>query len=288
MNLEDNVNKHNNYVINPLTSEELNGFLDDKSRDIIKYFIVKSLFSQPEPKLDQNQIPIQIPKEHVEQWFTQALNVHSVGAGSYPIDIYNLEQKWGADIKMLNIKVDKFGNITNSSSGEASLGQKFTGPGIDLDTWFAQKEYEKIKDSWVNLYNEKYNSIKDKYEINKIYYFFILRPGTQVEGADFYFTGAIIDLDNLHKIEVNKKKTTSKSVFLNHFIDNDYGNIKIYKAKKRLELRLNPKKWIENGFSLKISTSFQNKPINLRDDYTDSYLDDRIDQLKNVTINFIE
>ncbi len=288
MNLEDNVNKHNNYVINPLTNEELNGFLDDKSRDIIKYFIVKSLFSQPEPKLDQNQIPIQIPKEHVEQWFTQALNVHSVGAGSYPIDIYNLEQKWGADIKMLNIKVDKFGNITNSSSGEASLGQKFTGPGIDLDTWFAQKEYKKIKDSWVNLYNEKYNSIKDKYEINKIYYFFILRPGTQVEGADFYFTGAIIDLDNLHKIEVNKKKTTSKSVFLNHFIDNDYGNIKIYKAKKRLELRLNPKKWIENGFSLKISTSFQNKPINLRDDYTDSYLDDRIDQLKNVTINFIE
>jgi hypothetical protein len=168
MNLEDNVNKYNNYVINPLTSDELNGFLDNKSRDIIKYFIVKSLFSQPEPKLDQNQIPIQIPKEHVEQWFTQALNVHSVGAGSYPIDIYNLEQKWGADIKMLNIKVDKFGNITNSSSGEASLGQKFTGPGIDLDTWFAQKEYEKIKDNWVNLYNEKYNSIKDKYELYKI------------------------------------------------------------------------------------------------------------------------
>lgn len=288
MNLEDNVDKYNNYVINPLTSEELNSFLDNKSKDIIKYFIVKSLFSQPEPKLDQNQIPIQIPKEHVEQWFTQALNVHSVGAGSYPIDIYNLEQKWGADIKMLNIKVDKFGNITNSSSGEASLGQKFTGPGIDLDTWFAQKEYEKIKDSWVNLYNEKYNSIKDKYEINKIYYFFILRPGTQVEGADFYFTGAVINLDNLHKIEVNKIRTTDKSVFLNHFIDNDYGNTKIYRAKKRLELRLNPKKWIENRFSLKISTSFQNKPINLRDDYTDSYLDDRIDQLKNVTIKFIK
>jgi hypothetical protein len=288
MNLEDNVNKYNNYVINPLTSEELNSFLDNKSKDIIKYFIVKSLFSQPEPKLDQNQIPIQIPKEHVEQWFTQALNVHSVGAGSYPIDIYNLEQKWGADIKMLNIKIDEFGNITNSSSGEASLGQKFTGPGIDLDTWFAQKEYEKIKDSWVNLYNEKYNSIKDKYEINKIYYFFILRPGTQVEGADFYFTGAVINLDNLHKIEVNKIRTTDKSVFLNHFIDNDYGNTKIYRAKKRLELRLNPKKWIENRFSLKISTSFQNKPINLRDDYTDSYLDDRIEQLKNVTIKFIK
>ena len=96
--------------------------------------------------------------------------------------------------------------------------------------------------------------------INKIYYFFILRPGRQVEGADFYFTGAVINLDNLHKIEVNKKKTTSKSVFLNYFIDNDYGNIKIYKAKKRLELRLNPKKWIENGFSLKISTSFSNNP----------------------------
>lgn len=93
------------YVINPLTSEELLSFLDEKSKNIIKYFIIKSLFSQPEPKVGQKQLPIQIPKDHIEQWFTQALDVKPVGAGSGPIDIYNEREHWGADIKMLNIKL---------------------------------------------------------------------------------------------------------------------------------------------------------------------------------------
>ncbi len=62
-----------------------------------------SLFAQPEVYTDKPSLPIQIPKEHLEQWFVQALQVESVGAGSYPIDILK-PNEWGADVKMLSIK----------------------------------------------------------------------------------------------------------------------------------------------------------------------------------------
>lgn len=281
--------KSNKYVINPLSNKELLGFLDDKSKNIIKYFLIKSLFAQPEPKIGQRQLPIQIPKEHIEQWFTQSLDVKPVGAGSCPIDIYNERDKWGADIKMLNIKLNNSGQVSNSDSGEASLGQKFEGPGINLDAMFANRKYVEIKDSWKKLYSEKYKSLNKTYKIKKIYYFFILRPGIQIEGADFYFTGAVLNLNNLNNVKVNKKRTTKKSVFLDDFIDNEYGNTKIYKAKKRLELRLHPKKWIDNNSALKITTSFISKHVNLREENVGvEYLKTRIEDLKNITVEFME
>ncbi len=86
-------NRTTDFVINPLKQSDLQKFLDAKSKKIIKYFIIKSLFSQPEPKEGQKTLPIQIPKEHIEQWFTQSLDVKPVGAGSYPIDIYNEREK---------------------------------------------------------------------------------------------------------------------------------------------------------------------------------------------------
>lgn len=281
--------KINKFVINPLSSKELLGFLDKKSKDIIKYFIIKSLFAQPEPRVGQKQLPIQIPKEHIEQWFTQSLDVKPVGAGSYPIDIYNEREKWGADIKMLNIKLASNGDLANSNSGEASLGQKFEGPGINLDALFKGKKFENIKDQWIELYLNKYRSLSKNYDVKRIYYFFILRPGTQTDGADFYFTGAVLDLTKVFNVEVNKTRSTNKSVFLDYFIDNNYGNTKIYKAKKRLELRLRPKTWIENNMALKITTSFTPLHVNLRDKVVgEEYLKNEIDKIKNIEVKFIE
>jgi hypothetical protein len=44
--------------------------------------------------------------------------------------------------------------------------------------------------------------------------------------------------------------------------------VKIYKAKKRLELRLKPKKWLENGDFIEFNFIFNNKTKNLRDEFT--------------------
>lgn len=281
-------NSKNHFVINPLSKNELNAFLDDKSKEIIKYFIIKSLFSQPEPKIGQNQLPIQVPKEHIEQWFTQALNVKPVGAGSYPIDIYNDRDAWGADIKMLNIKINPSGKVLNSDSGEASLGQNFSDAGVKLDGLFLSKDYDKIKDKWVKLFDAKYKSLKKKYPIKKIYYFFILRPGIQINGADFYFCGASLNINNLKKVSVNTNRTTNSSVFLDNFITHELGNTKIYKAKKRLELRLKPKKWIDDDMVVKISTSFMPLHVDLRGEKIGArYLENEIKKLQKIKIDFV-
>ena len=280
--------KKKDVVINPLNKNELLAFLDDKSKEIIKYFIIKSLFSQPEPRINQKQLPVQVPKEHIEQWFTQALNVKPVGAGSYPIDIYNDRDHWGADIKMLNIKIDKNGNVTNGDSGEASLGQNFSDAGIKLDSLFLSKNHNKIKNNWIKLYKSKYDSLKKTYPIKSIFYFFILRPGVQIKGADFYFCGALLNVDNLDNVIVNKKRTTKSSVFLNNFITDSLGNTKIYKAKKRLELRLKPKNWIENDMAIKISTSYMPSYVDLRSkDVGPKYLEKEIKKIQKIKIDFI-
>lgn len=277
------------FVIKPLSKEELLAFLDDKAKNIIKYFITKSLFSQPEPKVGQGSLPIQIPKEHIEQWFTQALNVEPVGSGSYPIDIYNERERWGADIKMLNIKVDGLGNVTNSDSGEASLGQKFTDTGTSLDELFVTRNFEEIRNKWIALYKEKYESLREDYpEIEKIFYLFILRPGVQASGTSFYFVGASIDLRNLDAVSVNSERTTADSVFLDSFISDKYGNTKIYKAKKRLELRLKPKAWIDDNAFVQITTSFGSNNVDLREvEVGPEYLQQQVEQLQNVEINFV-
>ena len=112
-----------NYVLTPLNRNQFDELFSPKAIKVIQYFINTSIFAQPEVRANKDILPIQIPKEHLEQWFIQALNVESVGSGSYPIDILKPHQ-WGADVKMLSCKVDKNKNLTNGDSGETSLAQK--------------------------------------------------------------------------------------------------------------------------------------------------------------------
>ena len=132
-------------VLEPLVHKDLLKIFDTKSMDIIKYFIFKALLSQPELLIGRKILPIHVPKEHIEQWLTQALTLRSIGAGSYPIDVYKSDYSWGADIKMLSISINSDGTVAPGESGETSLGQKFTGIGKELDSMFSNKQYEKIR-----------------------------------------------------------------------------------------------------------------------------------------------
>jgi hypothetical protein len=268
-------------VLDPFTKIELYELLDKKSLSIIRYFIKKSLFSQPEILPQQNIRAVEIPKQHIEQWFVQALNVEPVGSGSFPIDIYNKKQNWGADIKMLNIKVNDDGCITNSDSGEASLGQKFISYGTELDSLFLQKQYEQIKNGWLKIIRDKHLQVKKFYpSIKHIYYLFILRAN-----VSFYFIGCKVNLKNLINVSVNTSRTTNNSVFLDGFISNLLGNVKIYKAKKRMELRLKPKNWIDNNLFIGFKTNFSNKPAILRNgELSDEILIKRLSETNNTKI----
>ena len=61
---------------------------------------------------------------------------------------------------------------------------------------------------------------------------------------------------------ITQRDTNSQikqSVFLNGVIDERYGNSKIYKSKKRLELRLRPKNLLNDGFLITIPTEIPSK-----------------------------
>ncbi len=264
-----------NYVISPLKETELKKFFDKDSIKVIEYFLKKSMISQPEKVLNQeNDLPIQIPKEHIEQWVVQALGAKPAGAGSYPIDVRT--EEWGADIKMLSCKIDKNGSLKNSDSGETSLAQKFSddnfGDGNNLDKLFTDKKFDFIWKKWQEIILNKYQKVEDDFGINKIYYFIILRAGTV-----FHLCGLKVNLSLLETASINNERSTNDSIWIKNFIEDEYGHVKIYKAKKRLELRLKPLKWVNDNLVITFNTNFHQPTANILDLVKNKELDKYIE-----------
>lgn len=236
------------YVIKPMDKASLEKFFDSEAQKVIRFYIAKSLFAQPETLDTQGNLPIHIPKEHIEQWAVQALGVSSVGAGSYPVDVINESGvRWGADIKMLSCKVNE-GELTRAESGETSLSQKFTGAGNMLDAMFNDKKYHKIIQDFVEIYSNKMHTVMKEKNLNDVYYFFLLRAGTK-----FYICGMKIFLNNLKHVKY--LRNTNKNVWTENFLEEKYGSVRVFQSKKRMELRLRPKQWKDDDLLIEFDTN---------------------------------
>jgi hypothetical protein len=235
-------------VITPLDKDRLKKFFSRDAQNLLKYFLFKAIFSQPELVNNQPKIPIQVPKEHIEQWLVQCLGADPVGSGSYPVDIVNSDKKYGADAKMLSWNGKK-----GSLSGETSLAQKFKDAGNDLDDAFRNKKFSGVVADWSRLLKNKLSIVKNDYKnIEEIYYFFVIR-----QENIFHVCGMEVDINKIDCIEVDR--TSSASIWIKNLIDSEYGESKIYKAKKRMELRLYPYNWIEDDLVI----SFDNSLLNI-------------------------
>ncbi len=235
-------------VITPLKKPELKKFFNKDAQSLLKYFLFKSIFSQPELVNNQTNIPIQVPKEHIEQWLVQCLGASPVGSGSYPVDVIHLDKKYGADAKMLS-----WNGNEKSLSGETSLGQKFTGVGNNLDDAFKNKKFSGVVSDWSKVYEDKLNKVKEDYdEIEEIYYFIVIR-----QKQIFHICGMKINLESIKSI--GAQRSNESSIWIKDLISNRYGESKIYKAKKRMELRLYPHYWIEDNLVI----SFDNSGLNV-------------------------
>ncbi len=263
-------------VLTPMSKNELSEFFDDSALKVIKFFLKKSIVSQPEKIPSQEDLPIQIPKEHIEQWIVQALGVKPIGAGSYPVDV--IASSWGADVKMLSCKLDKNGNLKNADSGETSLAQKFGdgnfGDGNTLDDLFSQGRREFVWSKWQDILVEKYKKVETDHNITDIYYFIVLRAD-----AIFHLCGLRVDLSKLRNTSVNESRSTNDSIWIKNFIEDDYGHVKVYKAKKRLELRLKPKKWVESNMVISFDTNFEQISADIREKIANNELDEYIDNI---------
>lgn len=260
-------------VLEPLTKDELCKIFDTTSVQVLKYYIQKALFSQPEILIGQKKLSIQIPKEHIEQWIVQAIGGIPVGAGNYPIDVIK-EDQFGADIKMLNCKVNDKGLLCSSSSNESSLLQNFKDTGSELDILFERKNYAKITEGWKGMLFEKLSKAMTENNISQLYYIFILKGNTT-----FYICGFSINIGSIKNIGFGK--TSNTQVSLSNFIDDKLGNVKIYKAKKRLELRLYPKYLVDSNFTIPINIEYKPRIINMRDIIKNNCLLDYKDKIVN-------
>jgi hypothetical protein len=274
------IDQTNILVITPLKIDELHSLFDETSIKVINYFLKKSIFSQPEKLPNQEDLPIHIPKEHLEQWICQAIGATPVGAGSYAIDVISNDRSWGADIKMLSCKVDSNGNLGNNDSGETSLAQKFDdnnfGENNTLDNLFSNRQFDHIWNNWKEILLSKYKKVEIDYGITTIYYILILRAGLK-----FHLCGLKVDLSKLGNTSVNFDRSTSDSIWIKNFIDNNLGHVKIYKAKKRFELRLKPKFWYDNNLVLSFNTEFKQQEESIRDLIETGLLNNHINKCIN-------
>ena len=75
----------------------------------------------------------------------------------------------------------------------------------------------------------------------------------------------LLKINHKNLEDVTKEKISDKSVFLKNFIDEKFGNAKIYKSKKRLELRLKPHQFLKNKSFLEFKIESKVNSKNLRE-----------------------
>lgn len=263
-------------MLTPLNKNKLNELFDEDALKVLRFYMKKAMISQPEILVGQSPLSVQVPKEHIEQWIVQAIGGKPVGAGSYAVDI--IHNNIGIDVKMLAAKTTKNGELATSDSGETSLAQKFTHSGVDLDILFKEKKYNEIVDGWKDILYNKLSRVCKEQSLHTIYYFFILRSDSK-----FHLCAAEVDISKIDNLKV--LRGTDSSVFIDGLIDERFGNAKIYKAKKRLELRLKPKYWYECKYTLDFDLDFIIPARNIRQLLEENKLDEYKKELWEFLIN---
>lgn len=256
-------------VITFLSEDKLKQFIDEKAYLVIDYLLKKVAFSQPESNRPNKKIDIQIPKEFLEEWIAQACQLTTIGAGNYPIDNYK-EGEYGIDVKFVSAKTNSSGDFFNSESNETSLAQNFKGFGKGLDQLFEAKAYEAILEGWIDILKIKLEKPLKDLNLKKFYYFIFIRGGNKIHLAIAEVNTNLFDTLKI-------KNATETSVFVDNYIDQEFGNVKIYKSKKRMELRIFAKKLKANN--LLISWDFKNlypSFISLREIINENQLKDHI------------
>lgn len=252
-------------VLEEVKLEELNEIFDENSKKVFDFLLQRTVISYPEFLPGQNNNALYLEKKQCEQWIVQSLGLKPVGEGSYPID--GIDDKNGYDVSSLALGQTPKTKKMNSQTGEKSLGQKFDDEnfgedGENLDGLFKSKDYVKIISAWKKILKKKWSeTIKDQklenlYLINLISY----KPEDKM-----FIVLLKINYEKLDNISEDKR--TDKSVWVKNFIDPKIGDAKIYKSKKRLELRLKPAEFLRNKSYLEFKLENKIKSLNLRETF---------------------
>ena len=251
-------------VLEEVKIDELNQIFDENSKKVFNYLLQRTVNSYPEFLPGQNDTALYLEKKQCEQWIIQALGLKPVGEGSYPID--GINDKNGYDVSSLALRQTPTGKM-QKQTGEKSLSQKFEDENFgnendNLDSLFNSEKYDEIIKSWKNILKKKWQgTIKDQnldnlYLVNLILY----KPENRL--MIFLLKINPDKLDEVSKGNISSKKT---SVWFNDFINPKFGNVKVYKSKKRVELRIHPQEFIKNNSFLNFNIDNKISTKNLRE-----------------------
>jgi hypothetical protein len=167
-----------------------------------------------------------IEDEFSEYWTAKASNGREIGRGSGGMDV---QTGAGEGIDAMCVIMNYNG------SNEKSLTQNFNLAGAQLDQLFDERRDVDALNLFCNGYKEKIRKVREENNLTDMYILAYISTQTDVFAVCFYLDEMMID-------EVRSGGFVAggdRNIIANGFIDPSEGNVKLYKSKKRLELRLN-------------------------------------------------
>ena len=187
--------------------------------DILREY-VKTDINNNREFFDDMKLTYKISSPTKAEWILNKAvqNGKMVGSGNNSVDI-------SADNVCIDATVL---TLTGSYTNEKGIMQNFS-TGNDLDLLFNNNEGDTIIDIFKKKLNEKYVPHKK----DEIYYAVFVCHNENV-----YLTFLKLIPENIDNMKCISFSKLNKTILIDNFIDKSYGNVKLYKSKKRLELRL--------------------------------------------------
>jgi hypothetical protein len=167
-----------------------------------------------------------IEDEFSEYWTAKASNGIEIGRGSGGMDVKTVDGK-GIDVMCVIMK--------HNGSNEKSLTQNFSGAGAQLDNLFNERRDVEALSLFCERYKEKIRRAREDNNLTSMYLLAFISTQTDIFVVCFYLDETMIDEVRSGGFVAGR----DHNIIANGFIDPSEGNVKLYKAKKRLELRLN-------------------------------------------------
>ena len=223
-------NIRNHHILSPVDPHKL-----DIDYNLLKKYVQEYISPRREYYNETHSNNLELESGFSEWWIKKASNGKKIGEGNCPMDVVTNDNN-AIDCMCLCLN----GSMTN----EKSIMQNFNKSGNDLDSFFSSKNDDGAISLFINDYVGKIKnfSIKNKISLDKMYYTIFISTKENI-----YLSCFKINIQFTRNIKTCGFTKQCKSINIKNFINNDYGNVKLYKSKKRLELRIS--KNVLNNFN---------------------------------------
>lgn len=185
---------------------------------------LKNYISPREEFYNETNRPMYIEDEFSEWWTAKASNGKLISKGHEATDV----------ITSQNEGVDAMCVVMNKKqSNEKSLIQNFKESGNDLDYYFNNKDDVSAIKLYADGLKIKLNKLIKTRKLEELYILAFISTKTTVHILCFKY-----NIDLIDTITSEGFTKIGKSINIGGFINKSIGNVKLYKSKKRIELRL--------------------------------------------------